>query len=57
MRMNTKGEKLYLDLMELFHHDDAYFIDELIEVMTEDELYTFMKRIADKKGLNEKDMI
>ena len=55
--MNTKGEKLYLKLMELFHHDDAYFIDELIEVMTEDELYTFMKRIVDKKGLNEKDMI
>ena len=50
--MQTKGEKLYLDLMELFHNDDAYFMDELIEVMTEDELYTFMKRIMDKKGID-----
>ena len=51
MKINTMGEKLYLELMELFHHDDAYFLDELIEVMTGDELYTFMRRIMEKKGI------
>lgn len=51
MRIHTMGEKLYLELMELFHHDDAYFLDELIEVMTGDELYSFMRRIMEKKGI------
>lgn len=51
MRIHTMGEKLYLDLMERFNHDDEYFLDELIEVMTGDELYSFMKRIMDKHGI------
>ena len=52
MRIHTMGEKLYLELMEMFHHDDAYFLDELIEVMTGDELYSFMRRIMEKKGID-----
>lgn len=52
MMKHSRGDKMYLQVVELLHNDDEMLVDELIEVMTEDELCDFMGRLLTKFGVD-----
>lgn len=50
MREHTKGEEMYLAVMEHFR-DDAVMVDELLFVMSEDDLLKYMTVVAERHGI------